>query len=389
MVAQAPGAQSDSKEARAPVSVAAEVPDFAAVLAQLDKEIEAGRQQVQAQPGDWTRSERLAALLQRRFHLTSNLDDLVGAKAALDRAFRVAVKGGGPWAGRAALAGTLHDLPTTEEAHHRVLSRPLLSAVGRATALRGLSAAALARGEVDEARAKLDEARSWSDDFAQACAEARLSELTEGTLPADAHLETAAGRLRLDTGVSPAWVSLQRARLALNREDTDTATIHVEAAESALPGWWATDAARADILLAEGDRVAATEALRLASSATPHPEYAARLAVLVAETDLFAAEDQMAEARSRMAAWLLLSPTAMSTHAAQLALSEGDAHRGLQLARAHSETHADVDALVLLSRAATLAGEHELASQSMARVRSGPWDSGLVDRLCAAGACPQ
>ena len=44
--------------------------------------------------------------------------------------------------------------------------------------------------------------------------------------------------------------------------------------------------------------------------------------------------------------------------------------------------------LVLLARAATLAGEPAVAAEAMARVAAGPWDADYVAGLCAVGGCP-
>jgi len=363
-------------------------PTYAAVLAALDDRIASARSQAAAMPKDWSRAARLSALLQQRFRLTSDIADLLDADAVVTEAFALTVPGGGPWAARAALSATLHDLATAEDAHQRLVDRPLQSAADKATALRGLAQVALARGQVELARTHLSAARSLSDDFSQACAEARLAELTQGVEAADRHFASASERLVRATGEAPAWLALQRARLALARGALPEAEDHLNVARAALPGWWAIDAFAADLAFARGDTAAARAALEAAAEGTPHPEYAARLAIVVAETDLFAAEEMMSLARLRMSEWLARAPSAMATHAAQLALAEGDADRGLDLAREHARTHSDVDALVLLARAATLAGEPAVAAEAMARVAAGPWDADYVAGLCAVGGCP-
>ena len=379
-----PPVEAPVAEAPSPPVVAA---SFSGVLAKHDARIATARAQADAMPADWSRAGRLASLLQQRFRLSSDLSDLLAAERVLAEAFRAAVPGGGPWAARAALSASLHDLHAAEDAHQRVLKRPLLSASDRATALRGLADVALARGEVDVARAHLEAARLQSDDVSQSCAEARLAELTESAAAADAHLAAASKRLLQDTGEPAAWVALQRARLALSGGKLSVAEAHLHTAERALPGWWATAALSAELALARGDRPAALQALTAATEGTPHPEYAARRAILLAETDLLTAEGSMSKARARMAEWSALAPAAMATHAAELALAEGEAARALSLARQHADTHADAAALVLLARSAGAAGQASVADDAMTRLKVGGWSVDHVADLCAGGGC--
>ena len=357
-------------------------------VAEVDARIDRDTALAATHSTDWTRSERVARLHHERFRLTSDLHDLLAARDHLDEAFRRAPRGGGPHLTAGAIYTTLHDLDRAEAAYEQASQRLLLSHTERAAILRGQAEVALQRGHVDDAADLLERAGTFQSGLLQSCAEARLAEKTEGPGAALAHYREAEALLATDTGVHAAWLQLQLARVTELLEDQHGTVEALEAADEAFPGWFAVDAARGTFLLSRDDRPSGISALKAAAAATPHPEYAARLAVAVAKDDLFEAEALLRVAHETMTAWTDAAPGAMATHAAELALARGESDRALSLASRHAQTHADVDALVLLSRAYLHAGEVGRAEAVFAKVGEGPWADAEVARLCAAGGCP-
>ena len=170
-----------------------------------------------------------------------------------------------------------------------------------------------------------------------------------------------AGRRR---GEASAWIWLDLARLALNAGDSGSAAQDIAAAEQAYPGLPAILPARARLLLAQGDRVAALDQYRTALSLQPSAEEALaawRLARQLGQDGAAKHHAALLEGLAR------LDREGLSRRAlAEYFAETGQSQRALGLARAELAARPDIYSHATLARVLARAGDTAQA-QTQAR----------------------
>ncbi|MCA9607195.1 MAG: tetratricopeptide repeat protein, partial [Myxococcales bacterium] len=271
----------------APTSVATPEPPpvddsaYGLALVAQNAQIEALERAADRYSNDWGRQERLSHAYEMRASLTGDHDDYLRAVDALDRAFRAAPEGVGPFLSRAHLNYTLHRLDAASADLDAADGARLMTPSTRnsISTLRG--DVAFHRGDFEEAerrhRATDEVLRSSSSAFRVAYdlwQTARFAEAERWLGVADARIPGTDGRTR-------AWMSLQMGLMDLDRGRYESALAHYEEADRRFDGWWLVHEHIAEVLVHLGRLDEAEERYRDVVARTDNPELIDALADLL------------------------------------------------------------------------------------------------------------
>lgn len=193
---------------------------------------------------------------------------------------------------------------------------------------------------------------------------------------------------RLDHGNDPAlraWLSLQRADLAVARGQWEDALAYVLRAERHLPGWWRIDEHRAELDELRGDRPSARARFEALAGRTGHPRHMDAVArLLLAQGDVDAAGRWILRARARHADRLRTLPDAAAPHAIEhyLAFAPEDAALA-RLAQQHLEGRPGAHPVLLLARLHLAHGNARAALDDLAPLLHSSWDTAELHALAA------
>lgn len=307
-------------------------PTYAAAIGDIDRKL-AGLQPLAAgRPDDWLMQERIAHQLMQRARLTGSFRDYVEAQAALDRGFASAIPGAGPHLSQAALALSLHRLGTAErmlDAVDHYAITPEAEVRAGADAMRG--DVAFYRGHYAAARAAYLRLTRDGERPDQ-----RLAIFWSKTGRPDDAL--AAIRRVERTGLVPgqalAQLALVRGTIELQRGNWDQADSAFLDAERRFPGWWLTDAYKAQMLALRGRYGPAIRAFEALAARNDDPALRDAIASLYrAQGDYAQTELWAGRAAAGWAERLRLIPEAALGHAVEHQLAFGTPARALELAR--------------------------------------------------------
>lgn len=307
-------------------------PSYTVAIAQMDRKLAGLRQLAAGRRDDWLMQERIAHLLMQRARLTGSFHDYADAQAALDRGFASAAPGSGPHLTQAALALSLHRLGLAERMldavdHYAVPAEAEMRA--GEDAMRG--DIALYRGQyrrAQEAYFKLSQAGERPDQ--------RLAIFWSKTGRPDDALAAIrrVERAGLVPGQALAQLALLRGTIELQRGNWNQADAAFADAERRFPGWWLTDAYRAQMLALRGNYPQAIRAFEALTARNDDPMLCDAIAGLYrARGDYAQTEFWAARAAKGWAERLRLMPEAALGHAVEHELAFGSPARALDLAR--------------------------------------------------------
>jgi tetratricopeptide (TPR) repeat protein len=287
-----------------------------------------------ARGGEWLVQDRLANILIERARLTGSFDDYAAAQQALDRAFATAPAGSGPHMTQAALAFGLHRLAAAEAA---------LNAIDRYA----VPAEAEVRAEVAATRCDI---AFYRGDYAGALRRCRGSGGSEDT--GDAFrlavylgktgrtdealksLDRAQRDMGFPTAQGLANLDLLRGALELQRGAWDRASADFARADKVFPGYWLTEAHRAQMLALAGKRAEAIARFEAIAARAKAPEVMDALAGLYrAQGDFPRSKAWSDRAGAVWQTRLRQLPEAAWGHAVEHELAFGDPARALDLAQ--------------------------------------------------------
>jgi len=337
----------------------------------------AGAQELaRARGGEWLVQERLANLLIERARLTGSFDDYAAAQQALDRAFAAAPAGSGPHMTQAALAFGLHRLGQAEAAlnaidHYAVRAEAEMRAEAWATHgdiafYRGQYAEALRRYQHPAVEGETGDA-------------VRLAVYLGKTGHVDEALKSlnrAQREMRFPTAQGLANLDLQRGALELQRGAYDRAAADFALADKVFPGWWLTQAHRAQMLALAGRRAEAIRQFEAIAARNPAPE------VMDALAGLYRAEGDFPHSKlwsdRAGAAWqtrLQQIPEAAWGHAIEHELAFGSPARALDLAQKDYAARPYGAAAIALGWAYIANNRPAEALAAVDKVTASPWVS--------------
>ncbi len=321
-------------------------------LVAMNAQIEALEQAATRYATDWTRTERLSYAYEQRASLTGDHEDYQRALDAMDRAFRAAPEGTGPFLSRAHLNYTLHRLDAASADLDAADRARLMTPADRnsISTLRG--DIAFHRGDLVEAERRhraTDEVLQTSSSAFRVAYDlwqtARFDEAERWLGLAEARVPTSDARTR-------AWIRLQMGLMDLDRGRWASALAHYEEADRRYSGWWLVHEHIAEVLVELGRLDEAEERYRDVVARTDNPELIDALADLLESRGETA---EVASLRSRADALfedqLQHLPEAAYGHALEHFLEHGTPARALALAEANHRTRPGGEATVRLAQA--------------------------------------
>jgi tetratricopeptide (TPR) repeat protein len=358
--------------------------DYAQALAHANESLEGGQDLARTRAGEWLVQEKIANALMSRARLTGSFDDYAAAQGALDVGFAHAPPGGGPQSTQAVLAFSLHRLPRTAAAldvidHYAV--PPEAEIADEAAALRG--DVAFYSGRYAEALARY-RGRKPSDEsnFRMAVYQGKTGQIDLGL----ATLDRMEREMRFPTAQVMANLDLQRGALELQRGRWDAAAKDFARADAIFPGYWLTEAHRAQMRALAGDRAGAIAAFEAIAGRIQSPE------VMDALASLYRAEGDAARsalwAERAGAEWerrLKLLPEAAYGHAVEHYLAFGDPKRALDLALKDAAARPYGTAQIALGWAWLANNRPAEALKALRPLQGSPWVS-AEQHLVAAQA---
>ncbi len=323
--------------------------DYDAMLARLDRAIEARTREADAH-ASWRRESTLATALLARADLTGDYRDYEAVEAHLARAFELARDGSGPHLVRARFLLRLHRV---DEARADLATIATYAAAQpEVEAMRmGLEGdIAMSEGRFDDALATFTELVARDPSAPNLARLAHHAAKTGAPDRADG-IYVAALSLAEDAQTS-AWLELQRGLLDLDRDRLDEADAHYDAAAKHFSGWWLVEEHMAEVDAKQGRTAPAIAAYRDLVARTSNPELMDALAEALRPTAPAEAAEWSARARAEYERRLARFPAATYGHALEHFLAADDgAARSLELARANQRVRPGPDADALLARA--------------------------------------
>lgn len=326
--------------------------------------------------GEWLVQERLASVLIERARLTGSFDDYAAAQAALDRAFAEAPAGSGPHMTQAALAFSLHRLAQAQGAldaidHYAIPAEAEARAEVRAT--RG--DLAFYRGDYAGAQRRYrGEAGSRED--GEAFRLAVYQGKTGHTDDALKSLDRLQRAMRFPTAQGLANLDLLRGALELQRGAWDRAEADFARADQVFPGYWLTQAHRAQMLALSGKRPEAIARFEAIAGRNESPEVMDALAGLYrAQGDYPHAKAWSDRAGVIWAKRLQQIPEAAWGHAIEHDLAFSDPARALDLARKDYAARPYGAPAIALAWAYVANNRPAQALQTVDQVLASPWVS--------------
>jgi tetratricopeptide (TPR) repeat protein len=358
--------------------------DYAQALALANQSLAGGQELARTRADEWLVQEKIANAWMSRARLTGSFDDYAAAQAALDVAFAYAPPGSGPQITQAVLAFSLHRLAPTAAAldvidHYAV--PPEFEIAEEANAMHG--DVAFYSGRYAEALARY-RGRKPSDksSFRMAVYQAKTGQ-TDAAL---ATLDAMERAMRFPTAQVMANLDLQRGGLELQRGRWDAAAADFARADAIFPGFWLTEAHRAQMRALTGDRAGAIAAFEAIATRITSPE------VMDALASLYRAEGDGARsalwAERAGAEWerrLKLLPEAAYGHAVEHYLAFGDPKRALDLALKDAAARPYGTSQIALGWAWLANNRPAEALRALAPLQGSPWVS-AEQHLVAAQA---
>jgi len=357
---------------------------YAEALAHADQAIADGQALARTRAGEWLVQEKIANAYMSRARLTGSFDDYAAAQAALDRGFATAPPGGGPQITQAVLAFSLHRLGRTSRAldvidHYAVPAE--FEIAEEASALRG--DVAFYSGRYAEALARY-RGRKGTDEsnFRMAVYQGKTGQ-TDAAL---ATLRRMAREMRFPTAQGLANLDLQRGGLELQRGRWDAASQDFARADAIFPGYWLTQAHRAQMRALAGDRAGAIAAFEAIATRIDSPEVMDALASLYrAQGDGPRSSLWAGRAEAEWERRLKLLPEAAYGHAVEHYLAFGDPRRALELAQKDVAARPYGTSQVALGWAWLANNRPADALKALAPLQGSPWVS-AEQHLVAAQA---
>jgi tetratricopeptide (TPR) repeat protein len=358
--------------------------DYAQALAHADESLAGGQELARTRAAEWLVQEKIANAYMSRARLTGSFDDYAAAQAALDVGFAHAPPGGGPQLTQAVLAFSLHRLGRTAQAldvidHYAVPAE--FEIAEEANAMHG--DVAFYSGRYAEAL-KRYRGRKASDEsnFRMAVYQGKTGQ-TDAAL---ATLDRMEREMRFPTAQVMANLDLQRGGLELQRGRWEAASQDFAHADAIFPGFWLTQAHRAQMRALAGDRTGAIAAFETIAGRIESPE------VMDALASLYRAEGD--GARSTLwadragAEWerrLKRLPEAAYGHAVEHFLAFGDPKRALDLALKDAAARPYGTSQIALGWAWLANNQPAQALQALSPLQGSPWVS-AEQHLVAAQA---
>lgn len=371
------------------------IPDtYRASLARTDLYLADARTRAETHADEWLMHERVATRSLERARLTGSFDDYAAARAALDRAFAVAIPGTGPHQTQAALDFTMHRLAGAERQLDIIKGyavEPYRSERAEQMAMRG--DIAFYRGDYGGALAAYDAADAiepGTADFRRGVYHFKTGRLDL----AEDYYDRAESGVRSPPPQFRAFIELQRGIIDLERGRWDPALAHFKRANTIFPGYWLIEEHIPEVTALKGNLGEAEALYRGIVRRTGNPEFMDALAGLAGRRGDRAAE---ADWRNRAAAiWrkrLRQFPEAAYGHALDHCVGKGDWACALNLARHNHQARPYGDAKIALARALLHNGRPEEARTMIEAVLASPWrtaslHAAAAEIYAAVGAAP-
>ena len=353
--------------------------DWSREIALLDSDIGAAEERLINRPGQWLIEAQLASLFSERARLTGDYEDYARAEEAVERAFDIAPEGSGPFLIRASLNFTLHRIDAVEA--------DLVNAenAGRQTAKTGAAISllrgrvAMERGQYDAALVQYQRSLELQDTLQVHAALAHHAWQTGDPQTGEAELSLAEGRYHGRRAEPRAWFHLQRAIADLDAGRTAEARIHLDHADTELPGYWLIEEHIAEIMAIHGELEGALALYASVVDRTNSPELMGAMAGVLSALDRDVESALwVARADAVFAERLKRFPEAVTGHALEHALDFGDPASAVALAEANVALRPNGAALEQLARAYTKASRPEEARSAVARAKALGWAGDAV-----------
>jgi tetratricopeptide (TPR) repeat protein len=378
-----PSSASRSHEARRTPASGAPL-NYAQALSRADESLAGGQALARTRADEWMVQEKIANAYMSRARLTGSFDDYAAAQAALDRGFAHAPRGGGPQLTQAVLAFSLHRLDRTAaavEAIDRSAVPPEVEIADEAAAMHG--DLAFYSGRYAEAL-RFYRGRKPSDEssFRMAVYLGKTGQ-TDAAMATIDRMEQA---MRFPGAQVLANLDLLRGGFELQRGRWDAASRDFARADQVFPGYWLTQAHRAQMRGIAGDRAGAIAAFEAIAGRIESPEVMDALASLYrAQGDAVRSREWADRADAVWEQRLKLLPEAAYGHAVEHYLAFGDPGRALDLALKDVAARPYGTSQVALGWAWLANNQPAQALRAVAPVMGSPWES-AEQHLVAAQA---
>ncbi len=359
------------------LSVAFGPEDYDAALAAVDNNLALAKERIGRAPKQWLGYEGLALGYLIKAQLTGSFDQLAAADATIDRGVLLASKSGGPAIAASTIDLSLHRysdaLGHIEDYDQFVVKQ---GAIERAEMVAQRGEVAFYSGDYKQAFSHY--ARAFESDpspntiFRLATWHKYLGEF-------DAAIDLYAGGALSGRSATPQMLAayhLQIGALELQRGNWELAHAYFKRADVLFPGYWLTEAHIAQMLAVEGKREEAKRIYQQIIRKTDNPDVMIALAsVREFEGDEQAAAKLLKRASALFEERLEALPEAYFDHAMDLALTNGEHARALELAKANFAARPYGDAKMALARSHTANGNPRKAIAILEEVIASGWQS--------------
>ena len=351
--------------------------NYASDLSALTAQIDAMERTAPQRLNDGLTWEDIARAYHRRSRMTGSIDDLVKAQSAIEKAFTLTTPGAGPHLTQAVIHFSSHRLTGTEaalDAIDRYKAPPPLTEQTDAAALRG--DVAFYRGDVAAAKRSYAAAEALLPGEGTAYRRAIIAWRSGDRAEADRQFKLAEGANTVPTSGGQANLLLQRAALALEFGDRETASKLIEAADALYPGDWRIAMRKAQIDALEGRMEQAISAFEGIADRAGNPEpmdIAAGLSRSLG--DPVNTRKWADRARAVWTQRIAALPEASWGHALEHELAFGDPKRALIYAARNHRARPFSEALVGLAKAWLANGRMDYALALTARATRQGWNS--------------
>ena len=238
---------------------------YADAMLELDRNVQEADEIRLVQSRQWIFEERYAQALIARGRLTGSFADYATAQAALDRAFAEAPEGAGPHLAQLALDFGMHRLARAEKMAGMIARYAVPDPITESEAQLTSGDIAFYRGNYVGA---LDQYRRIGGDGNDAGSLLRIAYALSRTGKPDealALIDRCERAARLPSAQFLADLALRRGTIELQRGRWSEASRHFDRAARVFPGWWLSEAHKAQMLALTGQSLRAISAyLRIA-----------------------------------------------------------------------------------------------------------------------------
>lgn len=351
--------------------------NYSAAMRQISDQVSLGRQRADHAPDQWLRQESLARAYMARSRFSVRYDDLAEAKRILADAQAIAPANSGPLLSAAVLAMMSHRLQASEDALDTIDTWAVPPEPGEMVQVMSLRGdLAFYRGDMGRARGWYAKAGAQGGDAAIAHRHANLAKARGEYDEAIQYFHISTTGTRRDTPFVHASTALQIGAVEQARGNYVEANRWFATADRQFPGFWLTEAHRAQARALAGDLPGAIVAMRKVANAHPTAEVMDALAMLLrASGEASESRQWAARANEEWQRRLALAPEAAYGHALEHELVFGTPPRALELARLNLAARPYGESRIMLATALVMNGRYGPALIELDRAEASGWRS--------------